>query len=80
MGPLKARKNEYTFYSLESNVPKKCLLITGSHWKSRECAGSISTLRGADPDRKSLHRADPRQHIVPDLPVDLQRFLPAVFL
>ena len=32
MIPLKARKNEYTFCDLESNVPKNAgLLMTGSH-------------------------------------------------
>jgi len=32
MRPLKARKNEYTFCDLESNVPKNAgLLMTGSH-------------------------------------------------
>ena len=32
MGPLKARKSEYTFCNLESNVPKNAgLLMTGSH-------------------------------------------------
>ena len=32
MRPLKARKNEYTFCNLESNVPKNAvLLMTGSH-------------------------------------------------
>ena len=32
MMPLKARKNEYTFCDLESNVPKNAgLLMTGSH-------------------------------------------------
>ena len=32
MRPLKARKNEYTFCNLESNVPKNAgLLMIGSH-------------------------------------------------
>ena len=33
MRPLKARKNEYTFCDLESNVPKNAglLLMTGNH-------------------------------------------------